>query len=115
MGYKVTAPLVIIASADGVAGDWYGYDGALVPAGLNDERCKVLAKEGMLEKVKDDAPAPAPATAPSGDSKPDTVEGILAEVGDDKEKAAAALEAEVAGKNRSTLVKALEDVLNAES
>jgi hypothetical protein len=70
MSYKVTAPLVIIASADGVAGDWYGYDGALVPVGLNDERCKVLAKEGMLEKVSTAEPA-APAD-PDG-SKPDTV------------------------------------------
>jgi len=108
MSYKVTAPLVIIANADKTSGDWYGYAGATVPEGWNDSRAKQLVKEGMLEKGS--APKAEPEQA---SPKPDTVEGILAEVGDDKEKASAALEAEVAGKNRSTLVKALEDILAA--
>ena len=51
MSYKVTAPLVIIANADGKGGDWYGYDGAVVPEGHNDDRCEQLVKEGQLEKV----------------------------------------------------------------
>lgn len=43
---------------------------------------------------------------------PDTVEGVLAEVGDDKEKAQAALDAENAKeKPRSTLVGQLEQIL----
>lgn len=51
MAYKVIVPLAIIPNADGTSGDWYGYAGALVPDGLNDERCKVLAAEGHLEKT----------------------------------------------------------------
>lgn len=108
MGYKVTAPLVVIANADGKSGDWYGYEGALVPAGLNDDRAKQLADEGMLEKVKAEKAA-------DPDSKPATVDDILAEVGDDKEKAAAALEAENASdKPRVSLVGKLQAVLDAE-
>lgn len=99
MGYKVTAPLVIIPNADGLSGDWYGYVDALVPRGLNDERCELLAKDGMLEKVPD--------------GKSDKVDDILAEVGEDKDKAAAALEVEKAKgeKARKTLVEPLEALL----
>lgn len=71
MSYKVTAPLVIIANADGKSGDWYGYVDAIVPAGLNDERCKQLAVEGMLEEVSeteaDDAAGPPAKSASKGD------------------------------------------------
>jgi hypothetical protein len=101
--YKVTAPLVIIANADGTSGDWYGYVDAVVPAGLNDERCKQLAKEGMLAKVD------TPTDSSSGSS--DKVDDILADVGEDPEKAAAALETEKAGKNRTTLVSKLEAIV----
>lgn len=51
MSYKVTAPLVIIANDDQTSGDWYGYVDAVVPEGWNDERCKQLVKEDMLEQV----------------------------------------------------------------
>lgn len=103
MSYKVTAPLVIVANDDKTSGDWYGYNGALVPAGWNDARCKQLVKEGMLERVVEEA---APAA-------PDTVEAILAGVGDDKAKAAVALETERAKGDdaRSTLVKKLEAIV----
>lgn len=51
MSYKVTAPLVIVRNADGVGGDGYFYDGAVIPDGFNDERCKELVEIGMLETV----------------------------------------------------------------
>ena len=70
---------------------------------------KRLVRKGFLVEVKavkkaakDDSTEPAT----------DTVEAILAEVGDDKTKAAAALETEKAGKNRSTLVPKLEAIIN---
>jgi hypothetical protein len=46
--------------------------------------------------------------------KSDRVEDVLAEVGDDPEKAAAALAAERDGKNRTTLVSKLESISNPE-
>lgn len=106
MNYKVTAPLVIIPAADGTSSDWYGYAGAVVPQGHNDERVKVLAEEGFLAEVKaDDGNA----------AKEPTVAEVLAEVGDDQAKAAAALEAEKAGKNRTSLVSKLEAIANPAS
>lgn len=47
------------------------------------------------------------------DLQPATVEAILAEVDDDPEKAAAALEVEKAGKGRTTLVAKLEAIIGA--
>lgn len=115
MGFKVTAPLVIIPNADGRSGDWYGYDGATVPPSHNDERCKQLVKEGMLEKVKDTAKAETKAD-PSGDSKPTSVKDILADVGEDKAKAQEYLDEEnAAEKPRTSLVEKLQAVLSAES
>jgi hypothetical protein len=107
MSFKVTAPLVIISNVDGKSGDWYGYVDALVPTGLNDDRCEQLVKEGMMEKIK------APAPAADSETKSDKVADILAEVGEDKDKAAAALEAEQAKgeKARKTLVDPLEALL----
>lgn len=52
MPYKVTSPLVIVPNADGESGDGYFYRDAVIPDGFNDERCKVLAQEGLLEQVK---------------------------------------------------------------
>lgn len=55
MSYKVTAPLVIVPNADpDQGGDGYFYAKAVIPDGYNDERCKQLVKDGMLEKVKAD-------------------------------------------------------------
>ena len=62
MSYKVTAPLVIVRNADGVGGDGYFYQDAVIPDGFNDERCKELAEDGMLEKASEsDAYSGAPA------------------------------------------------------
>ena len=88
--------------------------GAIVPDGVSDVDLANLVSFGAIAGATGPVSDPEPESTGDG-SKPTKVEDILAEVGDDKEKAAAALEAEVAGKNRSTLVKALEDVLNAES
>ena len=115
MGFKVTAPLVLVAPSeqsddlsDANAGPRYFYEKAVIPDGFNDERCKELVKEGLLEKVKADA------DSGSGDN-PDSVDSILGEVGDDKAKAQAALDAENAKeKPRKTLVSKLEAVLKAE-
>lgn len=113
MSFKVIAPLVIVANDDKTSGDWYGYNGAVVPEGWNDERCKQLVKEGMLENVTEDT---SEAKAPKAPKTPGVAE-ILAEVGDDKVKAQAALDAEReerGDKARKTLVEPLEAILLAE-
>lgn len=58
MSYKVISPVVVMAPSgksddlgDANNGPRYFYDGAIIPAGYNDERCKELAKDGMLEEV----------------------------------------------------------------
>lgn len=108
MSYQVTAPLVVIPNDDKKTGDGYFYADAIVPDGWNDERCKQLAKEGMLEKVKESKPKSEP-TGPN----PGTADFILKEVGTDKAKAQAALDEENAkGESaRKTLVADLEKVL----
>lgn len=58
-----------------------------------------------LERLTDAGALVAPDAA-----GPATVEEILAEVGDDQAAAAAALDLERAGKNRKTLVEALEKI-----
>lgn len=110
MSYKVKSPLVVVAPSgksddlgDANNGPRYFYDGAIIPDGFNDKRCDELVKDGMLEKVE--------ASKADGPS-PDSVEGILADVGEDKEKAQAALDAEQAKeKPRSSLVGKLESIL----
>jgi len=104
--YVVTAPLVIVPDERG--SQQYFYYGAAIPQGLDADRVKQLFEEGMLGE-------PEAQPEPADDSgKPATVDEILAEVGDDKEKAAAALEAEKAGKNRSSLVSKLEAIASKE-
>lgn len=113
MSYKVISPVVAIAPSaksddlgDSNNGPRYFYEKSVIPDGFNDERCEQLADEGMLEKVKAEKPA-------DSDTKSNKVEDVLAEVGDDKEKAAAALAAEQAkgDKARKTLVEPLESIL----
>lgn len=50
MSYTVTSPLVIVPNADGESGDGYFYEGATIPSGYNDKRCKELVDEGLLEQ-----------------------------------------------------------------
>jgi hypothetical protein len=54
MGYRVNCPYAVVAHDGGV---WEGYEGAIVPDGLNDERCKELVDEGFL--AVDDGEKPA--------------------------------------------------------
>ena len=110
MTYTVTTALAVIPNADGTSGDGYFYEGATIPDGWNDERCKQLAEEGFLEKTK----AAASGDGDGGSSGPAKVSDILAEVGDDVEKAKAALEAEQQERGedaRPSLVKKLEAVI----
>jgi hypothetical protein len=110
MAYKVTSALVVVRDDKGAFHHFY--EGAVLPAaGLDDEHVAQLADEGMLKEVE-----VAPATEPEPETtatKPTTVEDILAEVGDDKDKAAAALEEELASsKPRKTLLESLEAILS---
>jgi hypothetical protein len=106
MSYKVTAALVIIPNADEVSGDGYFYKDAIVPDGWNAERCKVLAKEGMLEKHVEPEPD-------DNEPKVGTAAYVLKEVGTDKALAQVALDEEKAGQNRKGLVADLEKILAA--
>jgi hypothetical protein len=116
MSYKVTAPLVIVSPSDadptdngGNAGPRYFYEGGVILDGYNDDRCDELVAEKMLEKVS---------VSKDGDvqePKADSVDAILADVGEDKEKAQAALDAENAKSSpRKTLVSKLEAIVKAE-
>lgn len=101
MSYIVTAPLVVLKKKDGSY--QHIYAGGPVSEDGDAEHIKQLLAEKMIEKVK-----AAPAAAP--EPKDPTVEEVLAEVGEDQDKAAAALEVEKTGKNRSSLVKKLEAI-----
>lgn len=95
----VTAPLVVLKGANGA--HHHLYAGTPVPEGMDDEHVAQLLKAGMLAEVKVEAP------------KEPSVKEILAEVGEDKEKAAVALEAEKAkGEDaRTSLVEPLQKLL----
>ena len=81
------------------------HKGGFVPSSADADDVKRLVKEGYLEKVTLEDPEPAAETEELG-----KIKDVLAEVGDDPEKAAAALEAEKAGQNRPTLVAKLEEI-----
>jgi hypothetical protein len=106
MSYQVTAPLVIVRDKDGVS--HHVYQDGFLPDGSDPEHVKQLLAEKLVAVV--DAAAPA-----SEEDKPAKVDDILKDVGDDKAKAAAALEAEVArgDKARSTLVDKLRAIAEA--
>lgn len=104
--YVVTAPLVVATREDGSHA--YVYQGANLPGGLAEGEAERLLDGDFVEESK----APADDDSEKGPS----VKDVLADVGDDKEKAAAALEAENAkgDKARSSLVTKLEAIVNAE-
>lgn len=108
----VTAPLVVLLTKDGSR--VHLYDGAPVPDNADPDHVRDLKDGGMVGKASKAEPTgdPGTSTAGSGTKEP-TVEEIKAAVGEDKEKAAEALKTEQAGKNRSTLVKHLEGIVNA--
>ncbi len=84
--------------------------GDLVPAGVSDVDLDNLVTFGAIAGVSGVEPEAEPSGSDSGAKEP-TVPEILEGVGDDKEKAAAVLEQEKAGKNRKTLVEPLEAIL----
>lgn len=77
--------------------------GVVYPAGTAEADVKTDVEDKFWTGESDD-----------GAGKEPTVKEILAAIGDDKEKAAAALEQEKAGKNRKTLVEQLEALLSGD-
>lgn len=102
---KVAAPLIQLRVTTG--GYVHLYAGAPVPETADPDQLKQLLKEKQVVEVEVDDPA----AADSG--KEPTVDEVLAEVGTDKAKAAAAIETEKAGKNRTTLLSKLQAVVDA--
>lgn len=107
MKIRITAPFVyakVHDAATGASAMQGFYKDALVE--VDDASGDRLVAKGMATKVAADAVAPSLAKEPS-------VKEILAEVGDDKAKAQAALEAEQSKGDdaRSTLVDGLQAVL----
>lgn len=104
----VTAPLVIAKNDEG--GDVYVYRGAPVPKGQSSDWLKRHQRDGMIAEVAEDEPVPEPA---SGEFDAAAFVGRGAEdvradvAGLSDEDRAAALEAERAGENRVTVVRAL--------
>lgn len=95
----VSAPLVIVR--DGAGAFHHLYAGQPVPDGLDADHVNQLIAEGMITD----------GDQPAGD-EPGTVEEVLAAVGDDPAKAAAALDAEKASaKPRKTLVDKLTGIV----
>lgn len=86
MSYEVIAPLVVLGAAvtdsndeSGNAGPRYFYQGAVIPDGFNDERCKELVKDKMLEVVSADAAADPNKVPAKSASKADWVSFATAE------------------------------------
>ncbi|MCB9377096.1 MAG: hypothetical protein H6515_14670 [Microthrixaceae bacterium] len=103
----VKVPLAIVKMADGSR--VHLYEGAAVPDTADKEHVKTLRESGAIGKAPKVEPAPGP-EAQTG--KPTTVDDILAEVGDDVEKAKAALEVElVSEKPRKGVVEPLEKLI----
>ncbi len=107
--YVVTVPLAIVRDNDGVSHHFY--EGGVV--GFDSDHVKQLVEDGAL--VKSDSADAAPAGDPAPEDKPAKVNDIIAEVGDDKDKAAAALETEKARGDaaRPTLLDKLQAVIDA--
>lgn len=100
MAYKVVFPCAVVKMKDKSRVTLL--QGALVPSDVDAEHFRHLLKMKAVKKAEKPA-----------DPAPDSVEGILAGVGDDKAKAAEALKAEEAkgDKARKTLVDPLKTIL----
>lgn len=107
--YVSAVPLTMVRTVAG------GYQNVLegdqiAGEAVNPEDLKRLVRKKFLVEKKDEEKAKS---AASSTPNPDTVEGILKEVGDDKAKAKAALDAERAKETpRSSLVDKLQAVLD---
>lgn len=114
--YVVTVPLVQVETT---ARNFVQVaKGGELPSSITTAALDNLRALGFVEKTK--APAapakPADDKAPTAPSEPTAVKDILAAVGDDVEKAKAALAAEYEAKGpdaRTTLVGPLEAIINA--
>jgi hypothetical protein len=108
MSYTVTAAVVVLRLEDG--GRVYVYRDGVLPSSAEKEHVDQLLADKMIEKTK----APK-ADAGSDAGKEPTIKEILADVGEDKAKASAALEAEQAKgeKARSSLVEQLQAIVSA--
>ncbi|TIC78783.1 hypothetical protein [Nocardioides sp. GY 10127] len=103
----MTAPLVQVATTAGGAGVQVSR-GRTVPSNITETALAVLIENGYVEKQGAAAEPETPAQPAPG-----TVKAILSEVGDDPAAATAALDAEVVGENRATLVKKLQAIIDA--
>lgn len=105
--YEGVAPLTMARTSSG--GYVNIYAGDPVPEGVDKADLDRLLDEGFFGEVKAE-PESEPESA-----KPASVESILAEVGDDRVKAQAALDEELARGDaaRSTLIKKLQAVVEA--
>ena len=102
------APLTVVRLADGSRANVHR--GGVVPSTADPKDVARLVEEGYLAKA---TPAPAPDESAG---KPATIDEVMTEVGDDPEKARAALEVEQARGDaaRSTLIGKLEAVIAAD-
>lgn len=103
------APLTVVRLADGSRANVHR--GGVVPSTADPKDVARLVEEGYLAKA---TPEPAPEPDESA-GKPATIDEVMTEVGDDPEKARAALEVEQARGEaaRSTLIGKLEAVIAA--
>lgn len=103
--YVGIAPLTMVRTQAG--GYSYVYANEQVPEDIDSNDLKRLVDEGFLGEAK------AVEAEAAGEAKPANVKNILKDVGDDQEKAKAALEAERARGDdaRKTLVEALEAIV----
>lgn len=106
--YVSKAPLTVVRLAGGQRVNVH--KGGHVPASADPADVKRLVREGYLEKVTVVEPVAQPAPAPETSAE-GTIKDVLAAVGEDPTKAAAALETEKAGENRTTLVSKLEAIV----
>lgn len=110
---RVTAPMVGLKVRD-LNGAWVvmSFNAGAVVSNVELASLEHHLAKGMVELVDD--PQPEPDSQPEPGPADGKVKDILTEVGDDKDKAAAALEAEQAKGDaaRPTLVEALQAVLN---
>lgn len=104
----VTAPLVIAKNE--VGGDVYAYRGAPVPEGQSEDWISRHTRDGMIAEVAEGEAVPEPATGEFDATAfvargAEDVRADVAGLSDDDRRAA--LEAERAGENRVTVIRAL--------
>lgn len=102
--HVVTAPLVIVKDEAGA--QHYHYQNAILPSYVSAEDLSRLTEDGLIAQVKEESQDAAPqrvmaAGDDPGDFKVDEVQAYLASA--DEDEKTRVLEAEAAGKNRSSI------------